>query len=288
LVTYWNINSEVKSKTSFSFDNFKNQFIDSVKNAKQNFEGLRKLQKTFEDLYKHNERHNFLGLILKTSNSKEDALRYFLSTKGIDISLLKEYAKWSLVGATHLEIIENTVEKKSIDDATSIDVIVKQRKAMDAIGLIDEKYVYWDEENAEYNDQRKENAFRFLLLLNLLEDNKLNRKFDFTIWGENNRSLEHIYPKSKKCNLNFENNECSEGSIHCIGNLVLLYGKDNSSFGAKDFLDKKNTYFNTSEKFMSRNLLHTIFVFSKSDWKEKEIIENKNNIIKQIKEHYAI
>ncbi|MEG2162275.1 MAG: HNH endonuclease family protein, partial [Chryseobacterium sp.] len=127
---------------------------------------------------------------------------------------------------------------------------------------------------------------RFLLLLNILEDNKLERKFDFSIWG--NRSLEHIFPKSKLSLLDFDKDVYIEGSIHCIGNLVLLYGKDNSSFGAKDFLEKKNTYFNTSSSFSSRNLLHTISVFSKSDWKEKEIISNKILTIKQITDYYGI
>ena len=59
------------------------------------------------------------------------------------------------------------------------------------------------------------------MLLNLMQDNKLERKFDFSIWG--NRSLEHIYPKSKKDCLEFDNNGFQEGSVHCIGNLVLLY-----------------------------------------------------------------
>ncbi|MEJ5963474.1 DUF262 domain-containing protein [Pedobacter immunditicola] len=286
LVTYYNICSQDTSKSKdFSFNQFKKQFIYSVNSSKHTFEGLRKLQKTFEDLYNNYESHNFLGLILNTSNSKEISLCYFLDTKNTNKYSLEDYAKWSLVGATHLEIINNLLEKNDLGEISTLDISIKKRKAQDALSLVNEKYVYWDEKDVEFSDQRKENTFRFLLLLNLIEDNKLKRKFNFTIWD--NRSLEHIYPKSKIGDLNFEN-DYLDGSIHCIGNLVLLYGRDNSSFGAKEFIDKKNTYFNTSEKFRSRNLLHTISVFAKSEWKEKEIIENKKATITQLSKYYGI
>lgn len=287
LVTYWNINNENQRKAKdFSFDNFKNNFIDSSKNAKQHFEGLRKLQKTFEDLYNDFYSHNFLGLILKTSNYRDDSLGYFLDTKKENKLTLEEYAKWSLIGATHLEIINNVVEKtknEKTDEEQEIEI--KIRKAREAINIINERYVYWNENNEEYNDGRKEYAFRFLLLLNLLEDNKLKRKFDFSVWS--NRSLEHIYPKSKSYCLNFEQENFQEASIHCMGNLVLLYGRDNSSFGAKDFLEKKNTYFNTSEEFKSRNLLHTISVFAQSQWRENEIFKSKTSIIEKLNAYYV-
>ena len=288
LVSYWKINSRLDQRETkdFSFDNFKSRFVNNQQNAKQHFEGLRKLQKTFEDLYNNFHSHNYLGLIIKTSNNREDALQYFLNLKTANI-ILEEYAKWSLIGATHLEIIKNSIEKIKISESNNeIDILVKKRKAMEAISLINEKFVYWDENDSEFKDNRKEFTFLFLLLFNLLEDCKLKRKFDFSIW--NNRSLEHIFPKSKANELNFENPEFQEGSIHCIGNLVLLYGRDNSSFGAKEFLEKKNTYFNTSSEFNSRNLLHTISVFSKYNWTEKEILENKKSIVQQLNNYYGI
>jgi len=289
LVTYWNIKSSFNRKKDFSLDNFKSEFITDSKNAKLHFEGLRKLQKAFEDLYNNLDSHNFLGLILKTSKSREDALHYFLNPS-IDKKLnLEEYAKWSLVEATHLEIINDVIEKvKNEETDEEQEIRNKKRKAQESINLINEKYVYWNENDEEYNDGRKEYAFRFLLLMNLLEDNKLKRKFDFSVWNKNNRSLEHIYPKSKSCCLNFEQENFKEASIHCIGNLVLLYKDDNSSFGTKEFSDKKNFYFNTSEEFKSRNLLHTISVFAKSKWEESEIIENKKSIINQLINYYEL
>lgn len=285
LVTYWNINQKEDSK-EFSFESFKSTFISNQKEAKLHFEGLRKLQKTFEDLYNNYSKYNFLGLILKTSHTREEALLYFLGSKLGNKLDLEEYAKWSLVRATHLEISENSTEKiKNQETGEESVVETKIRKAEDAINLINEKYVYWNENDEEFNDGRKEYAFRFLLLLNLLEDNKLERKFNFSVW--NNRSLEHIFPKSKQNLLDFKN-EHTQGSVHCIGNLVLLYGNNNSEFGAKDFSAKKITYFNTSESFQSRNLLHTISVFAQSKWEEKEICKNQKATIKKLKEYYGI
>ena len=285
LITYWNLEKK-NTKGTFSFDQFKNEFLYDSVAAKNHFEGLRKLQKTFEDLYTNYHSYNFLGIILKTSNDKEDALLYYLDKEiKKDISL-EEYAKWSLVGATHLEIIQDTKEKTLEED---IEIIVKEKKARGSIALINERYVYRDEDDNELDDRTK-CAYRFLLLLNLLEDNKLKRKFDFTIWRNNNRSLEHIYPKSRKSDLNFTKQEFEEGSIHCIGNLVLLYGKNNSEFGAKEVDEKKKIYFNMGStlEFQSRNLLHSISVFASADWKEKEIIENKRTTIMMLNTYYGI
>ncbi|AJA69345.1 Protein of unknown function DUF262/Protein of unknown function DUF1524 [Myroides sp. A21] len=287
LITYAKINYNTKETIKdLTFDSFKHQFISNSLDAKKHFDGLRKLQKTFEDLYHNFESHNFLGIILKTSNSKEDALHYFLNPS-IDKKLsLEDYAKWSLVRATHLEIINNNTEKIENSNRLEEMIAIKKIKAQESINLIDEKYVYSTPDNEAFNDNRKEIAFRFLLLMNILEDTKLKRKFDFSIW--NNRSLEHIYPKSKASDLNFEQEAYNQASIHCIGNLVLLYGDDNSSFGPKTFLEKKMSYFNTSEKFKSRHLLHTVSVFANSQWTENNITENKQSIIKQLNNYYEL
>ena len=161
--------------------------------------------------------------------------------------------------------------------------------------------MYW-----ENNSQ----AFIQLLRLNIEEDTKLGRKFDFSIWNE--KSLEHIYPKSKVYRIiegklmNGNDKEISHsdiddtylnqadfagiGSEHCIGNLVLLYKNENSSFGAKDFNEKKSSYFNLahSKPFRSRHLLHTISVFAQEKWKAKDIQLNKEKILTEIKTYYGI
>lgn len=279
LITYWHIHNKDKAIT-FCFESFKTQFLTNSIQSKKTFEGLRKLQKTFEDYYNKPEIYNYLGIILKTSSQKEIALRYFLKKESADFT---NYAKWTLVDATHNEIINKFTENKNNEE-----VKIKEKKAIKAIDLVSEKYVYWDENNEYFKDDRFKYANRFLMLLNLIEDNKLQRKFDFTIWD--NRSLEHIFPKSKNDRLHFDNDHLKEGSVHCIGNLVLLYGVNNSSFRDKDFLEKKEMYFNiaTGLTFQSRNLLHTISVFANSEWSEEQIVKNKNKTINLLKNLYGI
>ena len=280
LITYWNLESE--SEKDFSFYKFRNAFIQDSNVAKHTFEGLRKLQKTFEDLYSSYATFNFLGIILKTSNGndKQDAIEYVLNHKG-DYKSIHDYAKWSLVKATHRQII---TELEETDDKNSS----KVKMAINAIELINEKYVYSDENEIRYNDDRVEYAYRFLMLLNILEDNKLERKFDFSIWG--NRSLEHIYPKSKAGDLDFSPPEFQEGSVHCIGNLVLLYKDNNSEFSNKYPEGKKTEFFKTGNIniIKSRNLLHTLSVFANSKWTAKEIIDNKKKTILDLKLFYGI
>lgn len=90
--------------------------------------------------------------------------------------------------------------------------------------------------------------------MNVEMDNQLQRKFDFSIW--NNRSLEHIYPKSKKGEIEWS----ESASVHSIGNLVLLYGKDNSSFGAYHLKIKRQK---------------CLIIFSKMGWILKPITKKE-------------
>ena len=165
------------------------------------------------------------------------------------------------------------------------------------------------------NLYNEENSFAFLQLLrlNIEEDSKLNRAFDFSFW-QKNRSLEHIFPKSKVFLKNSDgemfrgdgeklttaqyekmkndktcidrNKFDDKYSEHCIGNLVLLHKNENSAFGCKTFNEKKQMYFEFSKPFNSRHLLHTISVFANSHWGIQEIQENKNTVLQGIKDYY--
>ena len=77
-------------------------------------------------------------------------------------------------------------------------------------------------------------------------------------------------------------------SEHSIGNLALLYRDDNSTLGANDYVVKKNYFFNIDKKeyFKSRHLLHTIYLFAKSEWGSKEIEENQKSVLKKFDEYY--
>lgn len=263
------------------------------------FKSLRDLQKSFEDLYNNPRIYNSLKMSLICGNGKQERLEicnYFILNK-LNLLLLEDYSKLRLIGISHQGIINKEIY--SADNWS---------RAEEVLGYLSSKNVYSD-----YYDL----ALKQLLRLNVEEDNKLfeckGRKFDFSIYGA--KSLEHIHPKSKVYHLvndentgekyyrngnnditsqdKFDNNwinrndlqECTE---HAIGNLLLLDKDENSKFSDKPFHDKKLIYFNVDEIFESRNLLHTISVFSKSSWTKEDIQQNQKEFISRFKKDYKI
>lgn len=279
----------------FSFEGFRILLSEYEKSEKRNtkivFKELRDLQKSFEDIFSIPNIFNHLGLaLIDSASDKLSIIAYFIDNKKKENNL-KEYAKLKLVGSTHKEIIDD-------------DKVVLTSRAIDVLSSLNHDFAY---------EEQYVIACKQLLRLNVEEDNKLNRKFDFKIWQS--KSLEHIFPKSKVYHINehgelvdgnndelddskkakledgtwlnradFENN----GTEHCIGNLVLLYGKNNSEFGAKMVTEKKQTYFNIHEKFESRHLLHTISVFAQDTWSIVNIQNNRSKIIKWFKTDYTL
>lgn len=305
--------------TELSHKEFKQLLVSEnmTYQAKQIFKELRDFQKSFEDLYSIPIIYNYLKISLLCNRDRKDVmdiLQFFISHKH-DISVLKDYANWRMVGATHNEYVKDSNEKEA--------------KAIKVLNKLSSNDVY---------EKNSEDAFIQLLRLNVEEYNKLKQqgqkgqKFDFSIWDD--KSLEHIFPKSKVYHIDLDedgnpievngqpvykrgdgsplpNKDLEElkiknpasildresfngnGSEHCIGNLVLLYGKDNSSFGAKSFEQKKAAYFNYSAEgeglnFKSRSLLHSMFAFSKSTWGVSEIQQQRDNFINNFKDTYNI
>lgn len=292
------------------FDVFKDILSKNGKIEKQKtklvFKDLRDLQKSFEDIFKNPVIHNYLKLSLICAGDTDDKLNIikFYIDEQSNVEALSSYAKWRIIGATHLEILN---PEKSSSKTT------KEVRALDALESLSKPFVYFD-------DVAKSLAFKQLLRLNIEEDNNFNRKFDFNIWG--NKSLEHIHPKSKVyhkveimqedgsvkffykngndedlgekepngiewLNRDEMDEDCSE---HCIGNLVLLYGNNNSTFGAKSFIEKKDTYFNIdpNKPFESRHLLHTISAFAKTKWDEDEIRDERKKFIRRFEDDYGV
>lgn len=304
---YLKITQEQKDKNENKklFEVFKDTLSKNGKLEKQKtklvFKELRDLQKSFEDIFRIPKVHNYLKMSLICSGDFDDKLniiKYFIDEKS-NIKALFDYAKWRLVGATHLEIVN--------PEKSSSEITPKQR-AEEMLIKLKGHFVY---------EEAYDLAAKQFLRLNVEEENKLfdgkGRRFDFSIYG--NKSLEHIHPKSKVYISDFQegeqpsyfygNNEKIEdkknnkkwldrtdfkenGSEHCIGNLVLLDKNENSKFNDKPFDEKKQIYFDVNECFTSRNLLHSISVFSKSDWGITEILNNKNKFIERIKEDYEI
>ena len=309
-----------KKKTNsnvFSFRNFKNILPDNeVKSAKDVFKGLRDLQKDFEDVYNNALSYNYLKCALIGSDGSADdrfnIIMYFISNKR-NYKELKSYAKWRLLGATHIEITEEFTNDPTAEGGKIDNEVKRKDRVRKMIGNLSKSDVYNDVNN------NKNVLFLQLLRLNVEEYNKLKSgkgiKFDFSIWDK--KSLEHILPKSrfyhiektedgqikyirgdgeeiKECNIqglyNSKSKECftdpSKYSEHCIGNLVLLYGRNNSTFGAMEFEAKKKCFFNNEISFESRSLFHTISYFANSKWEPADIEKSAEKIIEILKTDY--
>lgn len=296
LLDYYHFKQKTNKETEkFSFDSFRDLLVRNKNETEKQrtkvvFKELRDLQKSFEDIFETPYIHNNLGVaLIDSAGEKLNVISYFIEHKN-NYQKLSEYTKSRLVSATHKEICDNN------------DTIIN--KSLEVLKSLKHNFVYTDQYSI---------GCKYLLYLNVKADNDLNRKFDFRIWQ--NKSLEHIYPKSKVYHLNeqgefldgnntvltedkkarlndgswlnradFSNN----GTEHCIGNLVLLYGNNNSEFGAKLVTEKKQTYFNNHEKFQSRHLLHTISVFAQDSWTIEEIQKNKKDIINLFIADYKI
>lgn len=291
--------------SKINFKNFRDKLLDNhnIKQAKQVFKEMRLLQKRIEDIYENSYNYNYIGVIMYIRNSSEQRFAFlrWLFTNNHDInytepeseskseSELKRYYKWCIIGVNHEDIVANRIEKYTEARENFL-------KELSSSMLFLHHY---------------ETAYRWLLLRNIKEDNHYKgRKFNFDI--ERERSIEHVYPKSKIGHksdagiaLNWEDKPieqqklndiklwreemkwyCEEtkqwydGSEHCIGNLLILYKRDNSKFNNADFR-KKNEYFFTDmddESFKSRHLIHTTCVFSDINWVSPNEPWNKEQV----------
>ena len=297
-----------------NFKDFRNKLLhnQSMKQAKDVFRKMRLLQKSIEDTYSDAESYNYFGMILYISNSTEKRfafLRWFFDlsnqnevTHTQSKDELKRYYDWAIIGVNHEDIVANRIEKYN-----------EARKNF--LSALESDLLFFNYEV----------AYRWLVRQNIKQDNQIQkgtgRKFNFTI--ERDRSLEHIYPKSKIGHKNEDGkslgwddkeldakhvaeiklwreemiwtnpttNITYHGTEHCIGNLVLLYRRDNSRFNDADF-DRKNQIFfrdTDDDMFESRHLIHTTMIFSDvewEDWNKEQIPRKKYEEIEKFKEEY--
>ena len=217
-------------------------------------------------------------MTLQRKSEKFEAIKYFIEHKNSKDDL-RNYTKWFLVGATHKEIIST---KKSDNEE-----ITKESRASDIFNNLSSKIVY-----GSFN----EDAALQLLQLNVIADNTLQRKFDFSIYDK--ISLEHIHSKSfeeqnddkswkyEKNKLDFSTD--LDISEHCIGNLAILKLNDNSSFNNSCFEDKKKIYFNLNNIKHSLVLIHTLSLFTNEKWDKVKIRNNQTKFIDDFKKYYGI
>lgn len=292
-----------------SFEQFKEHNLKDgdVKTAKNIFRKMRLLQRSIEDAFEDAETYNRLGAILCIRDAAERyaVLKWYFNLLNEVCheeakKQLERYFNWAFIGLTHKEIIEEHKDKYN-------------EKRKDKYNEKRDYFLTALESDQLYNDNYEVGAM-WLLRCNIMEDCTQNRKFNFAIWSD--RSLEHIYPKSKVAHMDGEqildfydkplDAKPSDGlwredirwkdhtgsehtaSEHSIGNLVLLYKNDNSKFSNKSFEEKKNLYFDIKNDggFKSRHLLHTISVFANSEWTGETIAEHKQNELEHFNNSY--
>ena len=318
------ITFQKKMDNELSFTHFKTDFLPKEEpiEAKRAFDGLRRLQKRFEDAFNSPAVYNKIGAIIRVGD-KDSFIQWYFGDGNISMVDLDQYYRLAFLRLTHKEILEELLLKQQKQESEAF-----KNKYAERLNELSSDNLY--------NDYPEE-AFRLLLRLNIDEDNKQEdgkgRRFDFSIWDRNDsrgRSLEHIFPKSKVLHKEKGNNGLREivngkgdklqslppdtdkknyiarctckyfidnkrifASEHSIGNLVLLYKDDKSSFNDSDFSDKKDSFFNApnskhvKEIFKSRHLLHTIYKFANSKWTGEEIAKNKYQTLKDFKEYYG-
>lgn len=309
LLEYYYRKEKGEKADAYSFKNFSKLMSDNKKAAKNVFKGLRDLQKDFEDVFNNPLSFNYLKCAMIGSNNNLDEkfnmILYFIKHKN-DMNRLMWYARWKMLGATHIEITEKYTEDPTVETGRRINSEKRRERAENMLRELSKSHVY-----KVYDDT----LYKQLLRLNVKEYNKLNGgkgvKFDFSIW--NNKSIEHIYPKSRfyhiekdedgtskyvngagseitdlegLLNSDVEFSKTDRYSEHCIGNLVLLYGRDNSEFSALSFDEKKKKFFNNERNFDSRNLLHTISSFANSTWTAKDIEKAAEKTLDILKKDY--
>lgn len=297
LLDFYYRNSDSEASTYSSFKQFQSRHLQSkdgvLKDIAQSvFFSLRKLQKQFEDVYNDYFTYNMLAMAL-SCGKRNEVIPFFMShyNDSKREEVLRRYTEGLMIGLTNREaqLFANRVE-----------INIKDKKDAFINSLLGQ-FVYGS------ND---ENAFRYLSYRNILESNKLKERFNVSIFLDN-RSLEHIHPKSKVYHIDETTGKLTKGdgsvvqpvtnefpnpmpkgiikradiqslsdkiilSEHSICNLVLLYGRDNSEFGAKDFDEKKEIFFKVTDQkkiFISRTLQHTLSKFAKAKWDVSEMIE---------------
>lgn len=299
-----------------SYEAFKEKFIKKELpiEAKRTFDELRRLQKRFEDAFNDPISYNKTGAIIRLI-SKEGKKQFVDACFGegyiSQAGYLDDYYRKTFLGLTHKQIAENDNEVlknkyEELYEVLSSDALYQENPEA-AFRLLLRLNI--DEDNLQEDGRGRKFDFSI---------------WDRT--DSRGRSLEHIYPKSRvwhttdgrkydgndnpiDASIDVEHNSdyISRDSIHTtikgkdfqasehsIGNLVLLYKDDNATFSNSSFEDKKAMFFKMPGKnkgayaiFKSRHLLNTIYQFASSEWKGKEIADNKYQILRKFSEYYG-
>ena len=265
----------------FNFENFRDlifyksqepiekigqDYSNREQNAKIVFYNLRRFQKKFEDAFNDYESYNKIGAILtllKNPNERINFLIWYLSCND-NLNIDKYYKYAFLILGSH-EMILNAINGAE-------DELNSAQKAL--VEALESNNLYYE---------KSELAFAQLLRRNIAEDNHLKRKFNFDIWKE--KSLEHIYPKSRFYRIENEGGEDEkivrgdglEFSLKKDGEKKIYYTKDKKKeifFDLKDpfVIDERTFNGNGSEHCIGNLVLlykNENSIFSDKLFKEK-------------------
>lgn len=280
-----------------SFNAFSERFMASDQ-LEKSYESIRQLQKRFEDVYEDTFTYNLLGFLLdmlNTSAERQDAIQFFVHKHSNEEYL--NYTLYRMADLTHNQAVERINGAIDKDASTKI---------LNFVNFFENEEIY-DVSNIDW-------SYRYLFFCNVMAAQERGVKFEFwyhehgrTIYYWGNKSIEHIWPKSKVSDNDedkdfvsraaFQKNKISE---HMLGNLVFLHQQDNSRFNNKTPEAKRLIYFDLhsdkedKKRFYSRGMLHTMAAFGGEEW-EKDlnavptiILNRHTNEIKTLKKLYGI
>lgn len=317
---------KVKDGT-FSFRTFKSHLLDDeyneVKKTKETYKELRDFQKRFEDLYNDPISYNWLGLSLKcdSGNEKYEIIMFFIDNNN-DHAKEEYYAKRKIVSCTDRQIRES-LNSRVMDKQVSENYdynIQRLNSVLDEFVYLNNpgicfKFLYYLNIKEDNELRRKfdfhicdsdkrtlEHIYAKADVYHITDDGKYMKNdssgndIDCTSDEvEEIKKESDIKDNSKKIWLNRLDIEERGEKIcgkriteHSIGNIVLLYREDNSSFNKGSYDEKKGIFFNVTKdhKVPSRHLLHTISKFAGKYWREKEIVEYYKEVMDIIKDFY--
>lgn len=305
------------------------EFKQSMPAAKATFDKLRRAQKRFEDAFSNPITHNKVGAILRLINDHEGFVRYYFGVGNVSDSNLNKYYLCTFLGMTHEEI---TDVKGRFDEQfkTRYNAILNALKSPNL--YFDERETAFrlllrlniDEDNLQEEGHGRK--FDFLIWNG---DDRNTRSLEH-VYPKSRVFHKETDSESTEYWLNGNNEKCNElptnddGFIlrdkitpisddfpgfgttqqeqehpqivvteHSIGNLVLLYKDDNSSFNDSVFKRKKEIFLvgdrsgNQRKLFKSRHLLHTIYRFAEAEWTPEDISKYTYRTLKQFQDTYA-
>lgn len=305
----------VKTAADVSFESFCEHLLGYDRrqiSAKTAFDTLRRVQKRFEDTYNNPITHNKVGAILRVGNDAVSFIRYYFGTPGITNDRLDRYYLCSFLGMTHDEITGDDSRFSERLRAKYNEVLrsLKQPRIYEDENLREQAYrlllrLNIDEDNNQCDGRGRPFDFSIWYknvrsLEHIFAKSRVYHRLDDGSWRRGNGECgdpdtedpaEILYrhdippvedPAPETDTVAGDRPPVLEVTEHAIGNLVLLYKDDNSSFNNRGFNGKKELFLIGEDKkkvFKSRHLLHTIYRFAEADWRGREISENFRNTI---------